>query len=298
MRTKRLVVIILIATFVSVICYFSFSRLNKTDLPNAREHIPEIIEITFSSEINFNQIMRTLPIYQLSKDMYSENELKALGEGFGFHIDDLKKNDSSYDWYVEPGHYLTIICEGTFTYRNNPRNIDPTRPFPDDNILRAAAEEFLASNNLLEGFFFNTVTNGPVAELGSGRYGENRTVSFIRYIDDLPIYGNSRLTVSFDQELNITGVDSIQSPMLVTGSSKALSAKDVLGKTIEKGQGLRAFQLQEHSDRISIVITEIRQAYWENIDTNLVSPIFHYTGDVLNEEGEYIGKFAGIEQGF
>ena len=274
----------------------------QVNFPVLGEHAPEILNIEFSSDINFDQIAKPLPIIEVSQEMYSDTALKALGEGFGFSLNELKKNDYSYDWYVKPGHYLTVMSEGTFIYQNSPETIDPAEPFPDDSTLQAAAEKFLKDNNLLsEGFVFSNVADGLVAEFGSGeRYVEQRTVSFMRYIDNVPVYGNSRLTVSFDRELNIVGVDSVHSPIkAVADSPQVKNAKDMLETAIEKGRGLRAFDLHTPSiGKVSILISEIRQAYWEDNDSNLVVPVFHYTGDLYNEEGEHIGKFVGIEQSF
>lgn len=201
----------------------------------------------------------------------------------------------------KPGHFLTIISEGTFLYQNNTENINPAKPFPSDNVLRATAEKFLKDNNLLpEGFVYNSVSDGLVAEFGSGEcYVEDRTVSFMHYIDGMPVYGNSRLTVSFDRELNITGVDSIYNPIIGRADSPQVrDAKEMLETAIKKGRGLRAFDLHKHSDKVALVISEIHQAYWEDIDTNYIFPVFHYMGDVYTEEGEYIGKYVGIEQSF
>jgi hypothetical protein len=273
----------------------------QIDFPMLGEHTPEITSLTFSSGIDFSKLTQPIPVYEVSKKMYSEYGLKILGEGFGFDIDGLQKNDYSYDWYVEPGHFLTIVSEGTFIYQNYTEDIDPAKPFPDDKTLRATAEKFLTDINLpLDGSVFNNVSDGLVLESGSGEsFVEQRTVSFMRYIDGLPVYGNSRLTVSLDRELNIAGVDSVHSPVIAQAyTPQVRDAKDMLAKAIELGRGLQAFDLQKDSDKVSLVVTEICHAYWEDIDTNYVFPVFHYSGEVYNVRGECIGKFIGIEQSF
>ena len=78
-----------------------------------------------------------------------------------------------------------------------------------------------------EGFVYSFVADGVVAEFGSGeRYVESRTVS-LPHIDNVPAYGNSRLAVSFDRELNITAVDSIYRPTL---PSSMRPRREMLGR--------------------------------------------------------------------
>ena len=90
-----------------------------------------------------------------------------------------------------------------------------------------------------EGFVYSFVADGVVAEFGSGeRYVESRTVSFTRYIDNVPVYGNSRLAVSFDRELNITAVDSIYRPIVACSSMRpARDARKMLELAVKKGEG-------------------------------------------------------------
>ncbi|MGI6363659.1 MAG: hypothetical protein ACOX21_07985 [Bacillota bacterium] len=306
---KRLSVLGICFLLISVTCIAGCSWQNTDeqkityliDFPVPGEPLPKITGATFSPNIDFSQLNTPLPIYEVSAAMYSEDELKTLGETFDFRFEDVSRNEQFCHWYAQPGHYLTVFGASCFIYQKEPENVDPTKPFPDDEVLRQAAEEFLKKNNLMpEGFVYSFVADGVVAEFGSGeRYVESRTVSFTRYIDNVPVYGNSRLAVSFDRELNITAVDSIYRPIVAQlDAPPARDARKMLELAVKKGRGLFGFDLEKESPQVTLHVTEVRQTYWEDEEADCIYPVFHYTGDVYNKKGENIGKFVAMEQSF
>ena len=51
----------------------------QIDFPMLGEHTPEITSLTFSSGIDFSKLTQPIPVYEVSKKMYSEYGLKILG---------------------------------------------------------------------------------------------------------------------------------------------------------------------------------------------------------------------------
>src|SRR5690606_4800549 len=110
------------------------------DFPVLNEPPRKIDGVSFSPAIDFSQLNTPLPIYEVSAAMYSEDELKTLGETFDFRFEDVSRNEQFCHWYAQPGHYLTVFGASCFIYQKEPENVDPTKPFPDDEVLRQAAE--------------------------------------------------------------------------------------------------------------------------------------------------------------
>ena len=73
--------------------------------------------------------------------MYSKDELKTLGETFDFRFEDVSRTNSSAISTPSPS-LPDCFWRQPLHLPKEPENVDPTKPFPDDEVLRQAAEEF------------------------------------------------------------------------------------------------------------------------------------------------------------
>lgn len=206
---------------------------------------------------------------------------------------DKGSNQKSGVSYEADGAVLFISNTGTLNY-SKAGDLSKAVPYSDDDVKKMA-QEFLKNDLFdLSGFEMEEEVQHGIAS-DAAKLITSKSVIFNRTLNNLRVYGNSKIIVSYGSE-GLSGFNYVFNDTGETVDYKPIGVKEALAKllTVDSMQSFGRQKNQGNAIINHVLVDQVEMIYWEDAASNSnmfhIQPCYFFSGtatDALGRESTF-----------
>lgn len=279
---------IVFLALISTVYYFNKSEYKKLNIPLAGQEMPNV---NYQFEASSDNLPIESTVYKFS-ELSVDNDSQKIANKLGFfakpELNDIgyefKNNEEKLQYHNSTGHW-------TYQTTNKPSNYHTGVNIPSEDESKNIAIKFLKEYDLLPDRFNKII----VTDRSSGDKTTNdfritgREVYFYPTINNLPVYGISRIIVEVGDNGKVISVNKIYKDFI---EYKKVKLKDLTlaFEDVKNNKGSNNISPKAQKAKIK----KVELGYWEDAgtikDQPYIQPVWVFSGEATLDDNK-IEKF-------